>query len=236
MQRMTGLGRFMKFPPSAAKIVLLNKVLLQPLRKFRQRVRTAHPLPQPGAKTSPKWRDTSMFEDIPSKRLHDGPETPLAEEVSQVGPSLAGQDVVPTVARKDDSRGAVHLAILALSKKKKRIVTRLRRAPQRIFPTLVGETGSTGKNLDIHTEILCNKRRQDTFLVVEHGPAVDRVSAQRAARAILPGNLAGHRGDAGRIESTTHKNATRATRQPVAYRLLQKFLELLYVFLGPFQQ
>src|SRR6266478_1660601 len=93
MQRMAGLGRFLKFPPSAAKIVLLNKVLLQPLRKFRQRVRTAHPLLQPGVKTSPKWRDTSMFEDIPSKRLHDGPKTPLAEEVSQVGPSLAGQDV-----------------------------------------------------------------------------------------------------------------------------------------------
>src|SRR6267378_873941 len=100
------------------------------------------------------------------------------------------------------------------------IVKRLRRAPQRIFPTFIRETVRAGKNLDIHTEILCNKRRQDTFLVVEHGPAVDRVSAQRAARAILPGNLAGYRGDAGRIESTTHKNATRPTRQPVTNCLL----------------
>src|SRR4029077_12773920 len=79
MQRMTRLGPFLKFPPSFGEIVLLNKVWLQPWRKFRQRVRTAHPPPQPSAKTTAEWWDTSMLQDISSIRLHDGAEISLAE-------------------------------------------------------------------------------------------------------------------------------------------------------------
>ena len=69
-----------------------------------------------------------MLQDIPPKRLHDGAESPLAEQVSQVGPGLPGEDVVSAVPRKDDPSVDLHLAILSLAKKKKRIVTRLRRA------------------------------------------------------------------------------------------------------------
>jgi hypothetical protein len=128
------------------------------------------------------------------------------------------------------------LAILSLAYKKKRIVTRLRRAQQRIFPTFVGETGSTGKNLDAYAEILCHKRCQVTFFVVEQWPAIDRISAQRAARPIFLRNITGHCCNAGRIESATQENATRPARQPVANRALQKFLESLYIFLWPLQR
>src|SRR5437879_9117485 len=111
MQRMSGLWRFLKFSPSATKVVPLNKVWLQPRRKFRQRVGAAHPPPQPCAKTSPQWGDASMLQNICSKRLHDSPETPLAEEVSEVGPGLAGQNIISAIPRKDNSRVALHLAV-----------------------------------------------------------------------------------------------------------------------------
>ena len=47
-----------------------------------------------------------MLQDVPPKRLHDGAESPLAEQVSQVGPGLPGEDVVSAVPRKDDPSGS----------------------------------------------------------------------------------------------------------------------------------
>src|SRR5216683_2475544 len=97
MQWMSSFWRFLKFLPSPAEIVSFSEVWLQPLRKFRQRVRTAHPPPQPGAKTCPQWRDASMLQNILPKRLYDGQETTPVEQVGQVGPRLPGQDVVSAI-------------------------------------------------------------------------------------------------------------------------------------------
>src|SRR5882757_3234237 len=115
MQRMNCLWGFLKFPPSLAEIVSLYELLLQPFRKFGQRIGAAHPPPQPGAKSSPQLRDASILQDVPPIILQDGPESPLAEQVSQVGPCLPGQDVVSSVSRKDHSRVALHLSVLSLT-------------------------------------------------------------------------------------------------------------------------
>src|SRR5712692_4331816 len=98
-------------------------------------------------------------------------------------------------------------------------MTWLRSAQQRIFPTFIGETGSPGKNFDVNAELLCCKRCQETFFVVEHGPAIDRVSAQRTTHPALLRDLAGHCCDTGRIESATQEDATGLTRQPVTNRV-----------------
>src|SRR5260370_6737990 len=111
MQRMNRLWRFLELPPSPDEIVLFNKVWLKPWRKFRERVRTADPLPQPGAKASAQCRDSPMLQNVPSKCLSDGPESPLAEQVRQVGPGLPCQDVVSAISRKDDARVGLHLSV-----------------------------------------------------------------------------------------------------------------------------
>src|SRR5260370_22186239 len=78
MQRMNRLWRFLELPPSPDEIVLFNKVWLKPWRKFRERVRTADPLPQPGAKASLERRDSPMLKDVSSPSAPDGPPNPPA--------------------------------------------------------------------------------------------------------------------------------------------------------------
>src|SRR5258708_38043552 len=104
MQRMNRLWRFLELPPSPAEIVLFNKLWLKPGREFSQRVRTAHPPAQPGAKTSPERRDAPMVKDVSSVGPRDGPQNPLAGKVSQGGPNPAGQGDVSAGPRKNDSR------------------------------------------------------------------------------------------------------------------------------------
>src|SRR5258707_6812157 len=113
MQRMNRLWRFLELPPSPAEIVLFNKLWLKPGREFSQRVRTAHPPAQPGAKTSPERRDAPMVKDVSSLGPRDGPESPLAEQVSQVGPSPARQAVGSAGPPQNESRLALSLSALS---------------------------------------------------------------------------------------------------------------------------
>src|SRR5258708_37976737 len=100
MQRMSGVGRFLKFSPPAAEIVLLNKIWLQPWRKLRQRVRTAHPPTQPGAKATPEWRDTAPLSNIRSARLHDSPASTQGGKRKQARRGVCRPGVVFPTPRK----------------------------------------------------------------------------------------------------------------------------------------
>src|SRR5260370_21971309 len=93
MQRMNRLWRFLELPPSPDEIVLFNKVWLKPWRKFRERVRTADPLPQPGAKASLERRGAPLLKDVPSASPRDGPVSPLAEQMTQVEPGVSSPAV-----------------------------------------------------------------------------------------------------------------------------------------------
>src|SRR5260370_1560518 len=89
MQRMNRLWRFLELPPSPDEIVLFNKVWLKPWRKFRERVRTADPLPQPGAKASLERRDAPLLNEGTSLSPRDGPESPLPGHGSRGWPRVA---------------------------------------------------------------------------------------------------------------------------------------------------
>src|SRR5260370_18628748 len=107
MQRMNRLWRFLELPPSPDEIVLFNKVWLKPWRKFRERVRTADPLPQPGAKASLERRDAPILKDVPSVSPRAGPQNPLGEQIPQGGPRLPPQGLLSPLSRTDEPPAAL---------------------------------------------------------------------------------------------------------------------------------
>src|SRR5258708_23769596 len=104
MQRMSGVGRFLKFSPPAAEIVLLNKIWLQPWRKLRQRVRTAHPPTQPGAKATPEWRGKSTLLKISPQRLHNCPRNTTAGQHKEGRARVGGLEMGSAPTREKPPR------------------------------------------------------------------------------------------------------------------------------------
>src|SRR5260370_9443094 len=112
MQRMNRLWRFLELPPSPDEIVLFNKVWLKPWRKFRERVRTADPLPQPGAKASLERRGAPLLKDVPSLSPPGGPESPLAGKGRQVRAGLPLPELLSALIPNGDTRLVFTLSVI----------------------------------------------------------------------------------------------------------------------------